>query len=112
MYLYLLNEVVVVVVADVVVVVVVVVVLTVLLLSSGTIKQDCGDGSYLVEDSVGDLEQIYRPDIITEADDAENEIGVHDPVIALHPSFPYAYAPGTTVMKICLFMPSKIISCV
>lgn len=52
---------------------------------------------------MGDLEQIYRPDIITEADDAENEIGVHDPVIALHPSFPYAYAPGTTVMK-----PSKI----
>ena len=52
---------------------------------------------------MGDLEQIYRPDIITEADDAENEIGVHDPVIALHPSFPYAYAPGTaTVMKIYL----------
>lgn len=102
MYLYLLNE---------VVVVVVVIILTVLLLSSGTIKQDCGDGSYFVEDSVGDLEQIYRPDIITEADDAENEIGVHDPVIALHPSFPYAYAPGTTVMKICLFRPSKIISC-
>lgn len=63
----------------------------------GTIKQDCGDGSYFVEDSVGDLEQIYRPDIITEADDAENEIGVHDPVIALHPSFPYAYAPGTVL---------------
>lgn len=51
---------------------------------------------------MGDLEQIYRPDIITEADDAENEISVHDPVIALHPSFPYAYAPGTTIMKIYL----------
>lgn len=62
--------------------------------SSGTIRQDCRDGSYLVEDSLGDLEQIYRPDIITDADDADNEIDVHDPVIALHPSFPYSYAPG------------------
>ena len=60
----------------------------------GTIRQDCGDGSYLVEDSLGDLEQIYRQDIITDADDADNEIDVHDPVIALHPSFPYSYAPG------------------
>ena len=58
------------------------------------IRQDCGDGSYYVEDSVGDLEQIYRPDIISEADDADNEIDVHDPVVALHPSFPYSYAPG------------------
>ena len=60
----------------------------------GTIRQDCGDGSYLVEDSVSDLEQIYRADIITDADDAANQIGVHDPVVALHPSFPYSYAPG------------------
>lgn len=62
--------------------------------SLGTIRQDCGDGSYYVEDSVGDLEQIYRPDIISEADDADKEIDVHDPVVALHPSFPYSYAPG------------------
>lgn len=47
-----------------------------------------------MEDSLGDLEQIFRPDIITDADDADNEIDVHDPVIALHPSFPYSYAPG------------------
>ena len=60
----------------------------------GTIRQDCGDGSYLVEDSVSDLEQINRADIITDADDAANQIGLHDPVIAPHPSFPYAYAPG------------------
>jgi len=62
--------------------------------SPGTIRQDCGDGSYLVEDSLGDLEQIYMQHIITDADDADNEIDVHDPVIALHPSFPYSYAPG------------------
>lgn len=60
----------------------------------GTIRQDCGDGSYLVEDSVSDLEQINRADIISDADDAANQIGLHDPVIAPHPSFPYAYAPG------------------
>lgn len=63
----------------------------------GTIRQDCGDGSYLVEDSVSDLEQINRADIITDADDAANQIGLHDPVIAPHPSFPYAYAPGTVL---------------
>ena len=73
-----------------------------LLFLSGTIRQDCGDGSHLVEDSVGDLEQIYRPDIITDADDADNEIRVHDPVIALHPSFPYSYAPGTKKKSINL----------
>ena len=60
----------------------------------GTIRQDCKDGSYLVEDSVSDLEQINRADIITDADDTANQIGLHDPVIAPHPSFPYAYAPG------------------
>lgn len=62
---------------------------------SGTVRKDCEDGSYLVEDSVGDLEQIYRPDIITDSDDADSEINEHDPVVALHPSFPYSYAPGT-----------------
>ena len=48
-----------------------------------------------MEDSVGDLEQIYRPDIISDSDDADSEISVHDAVVALHPSFPYSYAPGT-----------------
>lgn len=51
---------------------------------------------------MGDLEQIYRPDIITEADDADNEIDVHDPVVALHPSFPYSYAPGECSNKVVL----------
>ena len=75
--------------------------------SSGTIRQDCKDGSYLVEDSLGDLEQINRPDIITEADDADNEIGVHDPVIALHPSFPYSYAPGIITIQTSLCSPHR-----
>lgn len=52
---------------------------------------------------MGDLEQIYRPDIITDADDADNEINAHDPVVALHPSFPYSYAPGTQCKQICLY---------
>ena len=61
----------------------------------------------MVEDSVGDLEQIYRPDIITDADDADNEINVRDPVIALHPSFPYSYAPGMRPSRFFSFFFSR-----
>ena len=39
-------------------------------------RQDCGDGTFFVEDSVGDLEQIPRMDIITDEDDADNVIKV------------------------------------
>ena len=37
----------------------------------GTVKQSCGDGSYFVEDSVGDLEKIWREDILTDSDEAD-----------------------------------------
>ncbi len=37
----------------------------------GIVHQNCGDCSYFVEDSVGDMERIWREDIITEADDAD-----------------------------------------
>ena len=39
-------------------------------------QQDCLDGTYFVEDSVGDLEQIHRSDMITDEDDADNVIKV------------------------------------
>ena len=42
----------------------------------GSVKQSCGDFSYLVEDSVGDMEQIWREDIITDNDDASNILQV------------------------------------
>ena len=37
----------------------------------GTIKHDCGDGSYFVQDSVGDLDKIWREDILTDNDEAD-----------------------------------------
>ena len=36
----------------------------------GIIRHDCADGSYLVEDSIGDLEKIWRENIIADNDDA------------------------------------------
>lgn len=37
----------------------------------GIVRHDCSDGSYLVEDSIGDLEKIWREDIIADSDDAD-----------------------------------------
>ena len=42
----------------------------------GIVRHDCGDHSYLVEDSVGDLERIWREDIIADMDDADNVLQV------------------------------------
>ena len=44
--------------------------------ASGIVRQNCGDSSYFVEDSVGDLERIWREDIITDQDDASRSIQV------------------------------------
>ena len=44
--------------------------------ASGVVRQNCGDSSYFVEDSVGDLERIWREDIITDQDDASHSIQV------------------------------------
>ena len=43
---------------------------------SGTVRHDCNDGSYLVEDSSGCLEKIGREDIIADSDDAHIVIEV------------------------------------
>ena len=43
---------------------------------SGTVRQDCNDGSYLVEDSAGCFEKIGREDIIADSDDAHIVIEV------------------------------------
>ncbi len=57
---------------------------------SGVVRQDCEDGSYFVEDSVGDLERIWREDIVTDRDDAKHILQVH-----MHhaPCSPAARAP-------------------
>ena len=39
-------------------------------------RQDCGDYSYIVEDSVGDLEKIWREDIIHDDDDRDKPLKV------------------------------------
>ena len=47
-----------------------------LFICTGTIKEDCGDSTYYVEDSVGVVERIIRQDIISDEDDASNNISV------------------------------------
>ena len=39
-------------------------------------RQDCGDNSYIIEDSVGDLEKIWREDIIHDDDDRNKHLRV------------------------------------
>ncbi|CAH1267973.1 VWA3A [Branchiostoma lanceolatum] len=63
----------------------------------GTVKQALGDDSYYIEDSVGDMERIFREDIITDEDDANNIIQSGDPIIGLHPSYSFSYAPGVVL---------------
>ena len=41
----------------------------VVFLCSGIVRHDCGDNSYIVEDGVGDLEKIWREDILADQDD-------------------------------------------
>ncbi|XP_064636642.1 von Willebrand factor A domain-containing protein 3B-like isoform X2 [Lineus longissimus] len=65
----------------------------------GTVRQAGDAGAYFIEDSCGDIEKIWREDIITDEDDADNIIQIKDAVIALHPSFAYSYCPGV-VMKV------------
>ena len=43
---------------------------------AGTIKEDINDGSFIVEDSAGDLERIWREDVIRDADDTNCTIHV------------------------------------
>ncbi len=40
------------------------------------VRHDCGDNSYIVEDGVGDLEKIWREDIITDQDDVHQSVQV------------------------------------
>lgn len=43
---------------------------------SGTVKQQIEEGSYYIQDSVGNLEAIFREDIISDKDDANTLIKV------------------------------------
>ncbi|XP_074651656.1 von Willebrand factor A domain-containing protein 3B-like [Tubulanus polymorphus] len=63
----------------------------------GTIAKVYKDNLYLVEDACNDLEQIWREDIIADADDADQVIQIKDTVIGLHPKYSYSYAPGVVL---------------
>ncbi|XP_041356704.1 von Willebrand factor A domain-containing protein 3B-like isoform X3 [Gigantopelta aegis] len=62
----------------------------------GTILS-CDNCLYQVEDSTGDVEQIWRNDIITDEDDDKNIIQVNDYVVAAYPGYSSSYAPGQVV---------------
>ena len=47
-----------------------------LLFPKGVVKQDCNDFSYIIEDSTRMCERIWREDIITDYDDANQIIQV------------------------------------
>ena len=49
----------------------------------GTIKEDCGNAIYAVEDTVGNVEKIVRDDIISDQDDADNIINVSCPFFSV-----------------------------
>ncbi|KAK3099856.1 hypothetical protein FSP39_010823 [Pinctada imbricata] len=63
----------------------------------GVVKQDCDDNSYIIEDSTRMCERIWREDIITDYDDANQIIQPKDPVVALHPHYSFSYAPGVVL---------------
>ncbi|XP_039600619.1 von Willebrand factor A domain-containing protein 3B-like [Polypterus senegalus] len=65
----------------------------------GTVIHFCGDQSYFVQNDEGEIERIWREDIITDVDDAKNEIKKDDPVISLHPLYPDCYCPGV-ILKV------------
>lgn len=63
----------------------------------GVVQQDCEDFSYYIEDATKMCERIWREDIITDYDDANQVIQPKDPVVALHPHYSFSYAPGVVL---------------
>lgn len=59
------------------------------------VKQNCGHYRYKIEDINKVSLEINREDIISEPD--SDVINVLDPVVALHPSYSFSYAPGIVV---------------
>lgn len=44
----------------------------------GTVKDRCGDDCYIIQDSLGDLEKIWREDVIADDDGSNQTIRVSD----------------------------------
>ncbi|XP_067889388.1 von Willebrand factor A domain-containing protein 3B-like isoform X2 [Heterodontus francisci] len=66
---------------------------------TGSVIHDCGDHSYFIQSSAGEVERIWREDIFTHTNDVENIIQEDDPVIGLHPLQNLGYCPGI-VLKV------------
>ncbi|KAM4795957.1 von Willebrand factor A domain-containing protein 3B [Rhinophrynus dorsalis] len=65
----------------------------------GCVVHDCGDFSYFVQKSSGEMARIWREDMFSDADDYRKEIKEEDAVIAPHPLHHGTYCPGV-VLKI------------
>lgn len=63
----------------------------------GTVHQNLGDCSYVVEDATGNIERIWREDIISDYDDSAPPLKEGDRVIAQHPCHSASYAPGCVI---------------
>ncbi len=61
------------------------------------VKQSCGDFKYKIEDVNKVSLEVTREDIISESDSENNVLETLDPVVALHPSYSFSYAPGIVI---------------
>ena len=61
------------------------------------VKQNCGNFKYKIEDVNKVLIEMSREDIISESDAENNILEILDPVVALHPSYSFSYAPGIII---------------
>ncbi|XP_077152982.1 von Willebrand factor A domain-containing protein 3B isoform X2 [Ranitomeya variabilis] len=65
----------------------------------GSIIHDCGDNTYFVEKTSGEVARIHRDDLLTDTDDNNKEIKESDPVIGPHPLHPGSYCPGVVLQS-------------
>ncbi|KAG8452170.1 hypothetical protein GDO86_004097 [Hymenochirus boettgeri] len=63
----------------------------------GIIKHDCGDSSYFIQRSSGEIVRIMREEMFTETDDYGKEIKKNDPVIGPNPLHERHYCPGIVI---------------
>ncbi|KAM8977452.1 von Willebrand factor A domain-containing protein 3B [Pelodytes ibericus] len=63
----------------------------------GSIFHDCGDFSYFVQRSSGEMSRVWGKDIVSDADDYNKDIQEQDPVIAPHPKVSGSYCPGVVL---------------
>ncbi|XP_075053819.1 von Willebrand factor A domain-containing protein 3B [Mixophyes fleayi] len=63
----------------------------------GSIIHDCGNLTYFVQSTSGEVARIQREEMLSDADDYRKEIKEDDPVIGPHPLHPGSYCPGVVL---------------